>query len=373
LRSSRISARRGLLASAGVLTAMLAAAPVAGAVSYKGGPADFAGLRGGIKVNKATQGAKREGSRGFELPVTGGNATMNTSPSGTLSEGGSVELKLGSKRVTLSQFKETFAAGKVTISARIGGKTVNLFEGTTANKITVAGDFSSLNGRSINLTLTSKGAAALNKAFGLKKPRRGRKDKRFKRRQRIGTKSFAAQRSLTVTGGNTEIIFDPEFRQKLDDCGVTQTAIPPAEQIPDGAPGAPKGGFRVPAGGGTVNAVTNALVAQHNGGVQLSDDDVSADPGAQPFTSQLTAFVIELGPQNTLSATSSITGAPILIAQISGQSIGKTLTDTGGQVTVGNMTFTFDQFAADALGLFYGCQLPPGVRLGTGSGSYQVE
>jgi hypothetical protein len=356
---------------------MLVAAPMAGAVSYKGGPADFAGLRGGIKVNRATAPAKREGSRGFELPVTGGNATMNTAPSGTLTEGGSVQLRLGSKRVTLSQFREIFAAGRVTISARVGNKTVSLFEGTTPNKITVAGDFSSLSGKSINLTLTRKGAAALNKAFGLKKPRRGRKDKRFKRGQRIGTKSFTAQRALTVVGGNSNTIYDTAFHDAMTGCGITLSAIGPATAIPPDPTSAPRGGVDLPAVGGEINAVTRGGNYTHSGGTHLDDQDADpATPGNQPRSSDLTNFVIDLtvNPPTLTANASDLGGAPLQIATLEGGSYGFSLTDTGGSVTVTGATLRFTPFAQQALASLYGCTtIPAGASLGTLNSNLQVE
>lgn len=372
---SRLPARAGLLAVAAALTAALVAAPGAGAATFDGGPfkLDFKTFAKSHKAKIATKGADPKTKTGGTFDLGTGSLTMVAQSSGNIGVGGTSDtltITVGKKKAVLSKMTEKLTSGKGQLNAVVNGKgkAVTLFDQASQGKIRPSGDFTSLSMSSSNMQLTKSGAAALNKALGLEKSH----DFKLKAKQKVGTASFTAQRSLTIGGGKSETFYNTQFYDTLKSCDITLSALAPATAIPQSEPSAPRGGASLPISGGKVNAVTKFGQVTHTGGTNLrrpGPGQPGNTTGKADYNSDLTDFAFDFSQTgqvlssfvknlNLRSPTGTVTG-----------SITTTLNDAGGTVNLTGELVLSD--AASALlsskdpPLGADCPIPPGSKIGT--------
>lgn len=382
----RPSARVGLLAIAAALIAMLVATSSASAASFGGGTINItiAGLKG---VSTSTKGHSSKNT--FPFAENAGVVTMTKQASGSLNIGAAsteLRLKRGSKTLVLKSLVEKLSSGKGQITAKIGGKgkAVAFFDQASTNRINPASDFTALTMSKAKLTLTAAGAAAMNKAFGIKKPARGKPDQRFKAKKASGTSSFNAIRTLTVVGGSTSTIYDTAFYDQLKSCDITLGAVAPGTAIPTDPASAPRGGVTLPVNaqnGGTLTASTLIGQVNHQGGTVL-DRPGPGQPGnttgKAAYNSPLTNFVFGFGPPtNTLTAFVVNANNSLPIGTVTGTPVA-TLTDTGGTVSLNGGTLNLSDAASGTLSqsappLGADCPIPAGSKIGAINMNAQVE
>ena len=372
----RPSARVGLLAAATALIAMFVATSTASAATFSGGSIkiDFKQLKG---VTVKTVGASKNTKTGGTFPFAdnAGNATLNKQASGNLNIGAgstAVTLTRGKKKIQLKSFVQKLKSGNGTIAAKIGGKgkLIDFFAQASANRIVVDSGNTTLSMQTASMTLTKAGAAALNKAFGLK----GKSS--LKNKAKLGTSSFTADRSLTVTGGESRTIYDPAFVDQLRSCGIDLGAVAPATPIPADPSAAPRGGVVLPvnaANGGTLTAKTLVGSVNHVGGTVLNRDDpgTGTNQTTKPrYNSPLRDFVFGLQGSGapTLSAFIVNINLSTGIGTIVGGAPVANLTSDGGSVTLEGDLQLSDAAAANlsqaAPPLGADCPIPPGSKIG---------
>jgi len=352
-------ARVGLLAAATALVALVVAAP-AGAATLSGGTikVDIQPLtKKGIKATFTGAASKSKTAGTYTLGTA--NTTLNSQASGTIPfEGGSIKLTVGKKNVTLKSLKEKLAAGKGQLTAKIGSKTVAVFDEASSGKLGPRAGFTGLQLAKSNTTLTKAGAAALNKALGLKT------NKALKNKQKSGSAQFTAIRLLTVTSGSSSTTYDTAFYDKLkNDCDDTLGSLAPAVAIPADA-SHPRGGVTLPVRpGGTLRADNLQGSFAHDGGT-AQDRPAGSPTGKAEYHSTLTniTFSTQTSPPALQATSSDLPGPPIAIGTVNGAQLTATLTDTGGTVSVVNGSLVLADFARQALGTFADCDVPPGVN-----------
>ena len=293
-------ARFGLLAVAAALIAVLAAAPSAGAATIDGGDAkfDFKTFTKAKKATFKTVGANPNTKTGGTFSVGTGTVTFNEQPSGNLGIGGTssqMQFKIGKKTMTLTAFTLKLTSGKGALNAVVNkkGKAVTLFDVASPGKIGPnSPTFTELRMSSSNMQLTKSGAASINKAFGLK----GRQV--VKAKQKVGTMSLIGQRSLKVSGGTSQTVYDVPFYDRLQECDITLGSVPDATPIAVDPNSAPRGGVSLPIKAGTVNASTLFGNIDHSGGTVL-DRPAPGQPGNRTgraeYRSELTDFTFDFG------------------------------------------------------------------------------
>lgn len=349
---SRVASTLG----AGLLVLALIA-PAADAATFAGGSTKLtlsssfkkALSRAGIKIT-ATAPAKVAGGR-ITLPITSGVATLTRGSSGNLQLGGAVTFKKGGRSLGLTKIAEVLKGSKAVLRARISGKAVDLI-GQAAGKTGPAPDFASLSGSGMRASLTSKGAAALNKAF---------KVKSFSAGQSAGTVSFTADREIVIApgAGNMNFKFDPATAGAFQGCGMTVEPVAPASALPPG-PGAPAGTFVFPIDGGAMNARTLKGTMAHIGGIKITK------PGAQSVT--MTDFAFEYPPAGAAIFTVAadvLNGSRATIGDVTGPGPAVSLTATGGTLTFKDTEVRWSGAAVALLGGFYQCTtVPQGSLIG---------
>lgn len=386
MHSRRPPARFGLLASAVATIAFAVAAPTAGAATIEGGPLklDFKALtKLAAKPKVASNGADSKTKTGATFDLGVGTATLVAQSSGNLPVGGTdrtLTFSVGSKKAVISKIIEKLAAGKGTLTGTLGGKSVVLFNEASTGKIAPNAAFTRLTMKSSALTLTSKGAAALNKALGLKKPARGKPDKRLKAKQKAGTASFTGDRSLVVVSGSSKTIYDQAFVDTLTSCGITLSAVAPATPIPADS-SAPRGGVDLPVISGTLPADTLGGSVKHSGGTVLDRQPPgsASNPTSKPaYRSELTDFEFNFGqsPFDLKAFVKNLNNA-ISIGTVTG-TLAATLTDTGGSVALSNGSLNLSALASGNLSSNVppngaDCPIPEGSKIGAVSSVINVE
>jgi hypothetical protein len=380
VHSRRPSTRVCLLAMATALVALLVATSSASAATFGGGT-----IKLGIKLTGTSVSTKGHSAKStFPFAENAGVATMTKQASGSLNIGTtstSLTIKRANKSIVLQSLVEKLTAGKGQLTAKIGGKgkAIAFFDQASTNRVAPDSGFTQLIMSSSNMTLTSAGAAALNKAFGLKAPRRGQKDLRLKAKAKAGTASFTAGRTLTVVGGSSSTIYDTAFYDALKDCDITLGSVAPATAIPADA-AAPRGGVQLPinaSNGGTLTAATLIGQVNHQGGTVL-DRPAGGPKGKAAYNSPLTNFVFGFGPpQNTLVAFVVNANNSLPIGTVSGTPTAN-LTDTGGSVSLTGGTLNLSDTAAGTLSqsappLGADCPIPAGSKIGAINMTANVE
>jgi len=352
-------ARIGLLAAATALIALVLAAP-AGAAQLSGGTikVDIQPLtKKGIKATFTGAASKSKTAGTYALGT--GNATLNAQSSGTVPfEDGSIKLTVGKKNVTLKSLKEKLSAGKGQLTAKIGTKTVAVFDEASTGKVGPVPGFKGLQLTKVNITLTKAGAAALNKGLGLKK------NKALKNKLKSGSSQFNAIRLLTVVSGTASTTYDTTFYDTLkNNCDDTLGSLAPATAIPFDA-SHPRGGVQLPVRpGGTFRADNLQGSLVFDGGT-TQDRPAGSGSGKPEYHSTLTniTFSTQNNPPALLATSSDLPGPPIPIGTVNGAAVTATLTDTGGTVSINNGSLVLSDFARQALGTFAKCDVPPNVN-----------
>lgn len=383
------TSRLGLLAAATALIAVLVAAPGAGAATFEGGPwkVDFKTLTKAKKLKLTTTGASPKTSTGGTFELGTGQITNNEQASGNISVGTStslIQFTLGKKKVTLTSLTQKLTTGKGQVNAVINkkGSAVTLFDVASQGKIGPNSTFTELALTSSNMQLTKSGASALNKALGLTAPKRGQKDNRLKAKQKVGTVSFTAERSLTVLSGTSTSIYDKAFGDALKSCDITLSAVSPAAAIPADANNQ-YGGVNLPvngANGGTLDAETLTGQVNHEGGTSL-DRPGPGQPGnttgKAEYHSPLVNFVFGFSPGSfTLTAFVTNSNNNLPIGSVTG-SLDKNLTAEAGTVTLSNGALNLSDAAAGTLSqaappLGADCQIPAGSKIGSLNSTFNV-
>ena len=378
----RTRVRVGLLAAATALTAVAVAAPGASAATFDGGPfkLDFKTFVKSHKVKVATTGADPKTKTGGTFELGTGTLTMVAQASGNLGVGTSTStltFTMGKKKAALSKMTQKLTSGKGQLNAVINGKgkAVTLFDQASQGKIKAAADFTTLSMSSSNMQLTKSGAAALNKALGLEKSH----DFKLKAKQKVGTASFTADRSLTVVSGDSRTVYDPKFVQDLRNCSIELSAVAPATPIAKDA-SAPEGGVILPIRAGNGGALTAAsLIGQvnHDGGTSL-DRPASNSSGKAEYHSPLTNFVFGFGPPPfSLTAFVVNSNNNLPIGTVTGN-LAATLTDTGGTVNLTDGSLNLSDAASGTLSqsqppLGADCPIPAGSKIGSVAMTANVE
>jgi hypothetical protein len=372
------------LLAAAALVAMLVAVPAANAATFSRGSikVDFKSLKG-VKVTPKGHTAKTSTGATFTFAESAGNATLNKQASGNLNvlSTSQVTLTRGKKKIVIGSMVQKLKAGAGTLSGKIGGKgkLVDFFSQASANRIVVDSRNTTLGMQTASMTLTKAGAAALNKAFGLK----GKSA--LKAKAKVGSTSFTANRSLTVVGGETRTVYDVAFVDQLRSCGIDLGAVAPATAIPVDETSSPRGGVVLPinaTAGGRIVAATLVGTVNHLGGTVLNRDEpgTGTNQTSKPrYNSPLRDFIFGLqGPGvPTLSAFIVNLNLSTSIGTIVGGTPAAELTPDGGAVTlVGDLQLS-DPASANlsqaAPPLGADCPIPSGSKIGRATMSAQVN
>ena len=330
------------VAAAGALVALAVAAP-AGAATVKvaGGSttlqldaATAKALKGlGVSVTPITPA--KAGSKGVSFPITGGAIDPATA-AGTITHGGGLQLRAGGTRVRLTSF--TIGVDKTpSISVKAGTARLNAFTLSLSKaKVARAGLGTTVSG--VAVKLSTKGAAALNKAFGVKA---------FARGLRIGTATVrATPGQIAFTGGATSLALDPGAAQALAGLGISAAPAAPATASPDGS-------LAFPITGGKVDAKSLAGTITHGGGLTLTK-------GATAVT--VSDFTIETAPAPKLTALLGAARFDLATLDLSAAKVAT----SGRAVSVGPVTAKLTKAAADRLNQAFGTTaFAEGLTLGT--------
>ncbi len=365
MHSFRPSARAGLLAAAAVLVAMLVAVPSAGAATFSGGEIklDFKQLKG-VKITPKGHSAKTKTGATFSFADEAGSATLNAQASGNLllSQASEVTITRGKKKIVLKSFVQKLKSGKGILAAKVGGKGkwIDLFDQASANRIVVDGKFTTLSLQTASMSLTKAGAAALNKAFGLK----GKSS--LKNKAKVGSASFRAERLLEFGSGQTRTAFDPGFYDSLkNNCDITLAATGTAQPIAPDETTAPRGGALLNVIGGTMNATTLAGNFQHDEGGTSLDRPAGSSKGPAYHTEIIRyEFDFAQNPPLTRAYSTAVVNT-VPIGTLEGATVTADLTDTGGTVTVTGGVLRLSIPAGGLLQQQTGCEIPPNTALAT--------
>jgi hypothetical protein len=337
------------VAAAGALVALAVAAP-AGAATVKlaGGSttlkldAGTARALDGLGVSVTPITPAKAGSKGVSFPITGGSIDPATA-AGTITHSGGLQLRAGATRVRLTRF--AVGVDKTpSISVKAGGARLHAFTLSLAKaKVTRAGLRTNVSG--VVVKLSAKGAAALNKAFGVKA---------FARGLRIGTATVkATPGQIAFTGGATSLALDPGAAQALAALGVSAAPAAPATANPDGS-------LAFPITGGKVDAKSLAGSITHSGGLTLTK-------GATVVT--VSDFTIATAPAPKLSALLGAARFDLATLDLSAARVAT----SGRAVTVGPVTAKLTRAAADALNQAFGTTaFAEGLTIGTATVAAQA-
>lgn len=362
--SRRPSARAGLLAVAAALVTMLVAVPTAGAATFSGGPIklDLKQLKG-VKLTPKGHSAKSSTSVTFAFAPEAGSATLNSQASGNLNLDAKSQLTLtrGKKKIVLKSFVQKLKSGNGTFAAKINGKgkLVDFFTQKSANRVVVDGGYTTLSMQTASMTLTKTGAAALNKAFGLK----GKSS--LKNKAKAGSASFTADRLLEFGSGQTNTVFDETFFDSLkNDCDIDLAATGTAQPIQAGET-ATRGGAILNVIGGQMKAKTLSGTVQHDtGGTSL--DRAPGSSKGDPYHTEIISYEFALDQNPFLvRAYSTAVTLTVPIGTLDGGAVSAALNDTGGTVTLANAVLTLSAGAAGLLKQQTGCEIAANSRLAT--------
>jgi hypothetical protein len=330
------------LGAAGALLALVVAAPASAAsVKLSGGSTTLKLDAGAAKALKGLGVAvtplkpAKAGSKGISFPITGGTIDPATA-AGTITHSGGLQLRAGTTRVRLTSF--TIGVDKTpSLSVKAGKARLTAFSLSLANaKVSRAGLGTNVSG--VAVRLSAKGAAALNKAFGVHA---------FTRGLRIGTATVrATPGQLAFTGGATSLALDPATAQALTSLGIAAGPAAPATANPDGS-------LAFPITDGKVDVKTLAGSVTHSGGLTLTKGSTSVT---------VSDFTIETAPAPKLTALLGATRFDLVTLDLSAV---KT-TVSARTVTVGPVTARLTKAAADGLNqAFATTAFTEGLTIGT--------
>lgn len=276
----------------------------------------------GVKV--APTGKAKAGKAGVAFPITGGRIDPATGV-GTIRHTGGLRLSAGKVKVTLSDYTVRVSPKGSTMTAKVGSARVGVLVPVIGKaKVTRSGLGTRVSNVAIHLS--SKGAAALNKAFGVSA---------FKPRLKLGTATIAATpKQIAFTGGQTDLAVDPNALAALTSLGITPGLVGDAKANADGT-------FGFPITEGLVDAKTLTGTVGHSGGISLTR-------GATVVT--LSDFTIDTTAKQLTAAINNGARAAILDLDLSAPKVGI----DGRDVTVGGVGAKLTQGAADALNQAFG-------------------
>jgi hypothetical protein len=330
------------VAAAGALLALVVAAPTSAAsVKLSGGSTTLKLDAGAAKALKGLGVAvtplkpAKAGSKGISFPITGGTIDPATA-AGTITHSGGLQLRAGATHVRLTSF--TIGVDKTpSLSVKAGKARLTAFSLSLSNaKVSRAGLGTNVSG--VAVRLSAKGAAALNKAFGVHA---------FTRGLRIGTATVrATPGQLAFTGGATSLALDPATAQALTSLGIAAGPAAPATANPDGS-------LAFPITDGKVDVKTLAGSVTHSGGLTLTKGSTSVT---------VSDFTIETAPAPKLTALLGATRFDLVTLDLSAV---KT-TVSARTVTVGPVTARLTKAAADGLNqAFATTAFTEGLTIGT--------
>lgn len=319
------------VATAVAATVGVAAAPANAATTVR--------LSGGtttLKLDKKTTKAlKRAGftvSGSTKFKISGGEIDPANAKGTIDHKSAKLTIKMGKTKVTLSNI--TLDTAKGTASAKAGKATVS-FASLKGGKVSREGFATSVAGTKVSLS--KKGAAALNKAF---------KVRAFKSGTALGVAAIApTSNEIALERGTTSIRFDPQVVQALAAGRVPPSAVAPATL--DAATLT----LNVPVNGGVLDTRTLTGRITHDGGLQL---------GSIP----LTGLEVVLGNPAVLNTS---VGA---IADLDLAGLQTTVDPATRTIGGSGVILRLSQFGATAIGAVAPAlagRLQPGMPLGSGS------
>lgn len=316
--------------AATALTALAAAGPASAAtVEVDGGATTLklasstARALDGLGVAVSPLSPAKAGRSGVSFPVSGGAVDPATG-AGTIEHRGGLRLRAGSTKVDLRSFKIN-AGSTNTIGVRVGRSNLHAFRISLSDARVVRRGFQTIVS-GVEVSLSRRGATALNRAFGVRA---------FTAGLRIGTASVRVRPAeLAFTGGSTALALDAGTAAALRSLNVAVAPAAPATANPDGA-------IVFPITEGKVNAETLAGSISHSGGLTLSSGSTSVTVGD---------FVIETAPSPKLTAALGGSRVDLLTLDLDGlrQEV------DGREVTLGGVVASLTQGAADALNAAFG-------------------
>ena len=237
------------VATAVAATVGVAAAPANAATTVR--------LSGGtttLKLDKKTTKAlKRAGftvSGSTKFKISGGDIDPATAKGTIDHKSAKLTIKAGKTKVTLSNI--TLDTAKGTASAKAGKATVS-FASLKGGKVSREGFATSVAGTKVSLS--KKGAAALNKAF---------KVRAFKSGTALGVAAIApTTNEVALERGTTTLRFDPQVVRALAEGRVPPSAVAPAVLDPATF------SLALPISGGALDLRTLSGRITHEGGLSL--------------------------------------------------------------------------------------------------------
>jgi hypothetical protein len=325
-------ARRTAAALAGSAAVLLIAASPAAAerFSITGGSTtlrlDSGAARAldGLGVSVAPTGRARSGSSGISFPITRGSLDP-ANANGVIRHSGGLRLRAGRTSVTLSDYTVAINKGS-TMSARVNGGSRLGALVPVVGKARISRNGLGLTVSNVDIHLSTRGAAALNRAF---------KTRAFRPRLKLGTVTTRTSLGqVAFNGGATSLALDPGAAGALTSLGIAPGLIGPATVDPDGA-------FAFPITGGKVNARTLGGQIQHSGGVSLTRGGVQI---------RLTDFNVDTRNAQLVATINGATRVAILNLGLTDPSVAVARTT----VTVGNVPARLTAVAAGALNQAFG-------------------
>lgn len=205
--------------------------------------------RAGINV-KVGKPAKSKGGT-VSFPVSGGSIDP-ANAKGELKHKGGLTFQAGKKKVSLKAITLNSAKGRFT--AKVGKSTV-AFANVKGGKVTRDGFATEVAGYKV--TISKKGAAALNKALGVRAAKAGTK---------LGTAgSEPVTREIALESGTTNIVLVPQVAGALAQLRAPIAATAPATF--DAATGT----LSYPISGGVLNAENFFGTIEHSGSVSIAN------------------------------------------------------------------------------------------------------
>ena len=277
---------------------------------------------------KTTKALKRAGftvSGSTKFKISGGEIDPANAKGTIDHKSAKLTIKMGKTKVTLSSI--TLDTAKGTASAKAGKATV-AFASLKGGKVTRRGFATDVAGTKVSLS--KKGAAALNKAFAVRA---------FKSGTALGVAAIApTTNDVALERGTTTIRFVPQVVQALGAGGVAPSAIAPATLDPATFT------LNVPINGGVLDARTLTGRITHDGGLQLGSiplSNLEVVIGSPAVLNTRVGAIADLdlaGVQTTVDpATRAIgaTGVILRLSQFGATAIGAVAPALAGRLAAG--------------------------------------
>jgi len=208
------------------------------------------------KVKVKPKGSASAGKKGLEFPVTGGQITPGAPEGKVQHQGSRLQLKKGKTKVTLRNPLINLSKAKLNVG--VSGSSLKLFE-LDYRKAKISRDGFATVYSKVKAKLTKPSAKVLKKGFGLK----------VKKGTVFGTAKVVADLSaVSLKGGDTTLVPDPDAADALAGAGISLSPIGPATAGP--------GGFEFPITGGMVSTSDLSGDITHSGGIKFTKADFPA-------------------------------------------------------------------------------------------------